>query len=77
MTALLYYSMSSDLTPDEIIEIDRQITKNRETVCFFIRNLASNAKDKTRKVIVVIILGYFNNVQPSEAIPAPVVKSSA
>ena len=66
----------------EIIEIDRQIAKNRETVFFFVRNLASNAKDKTRKVIVVIILGgalYFSNVQPSEAIgltmpPAPVVR---
>lgn len=82
MTALLYYSMSSDLTTDEIIEIDRQIAKNRETVCFFVRNLASNSKDKTRKGIVVIILGgalYFNNVQPSEAIGltilfAPVVR---
>jgi hypothetical protein len=41
MTALLYYSMSSDLTADEIIEIDRQIAENRETVCFFVRNLAS------------------------------------
>ena len=63
--------MSSDLTAHEIIEIDRQIVKNRETVCFFVRNLASNAKDKTRKGIVVIILGgavYSNNVQPSEAI---------
>ena len=82
MTALLYYSMSSDLTVDEIIEIDRQIAKNRGTVCFFVRNLASNVKDKTRKGIVVIILGgalYFNNVQPSEAIgltmpPAQVVR---
>ena len=82
MTALLYYSMSSDLTVDEIIEIDRQVAKNRETVFFFVRNLASNAKDKTRKVIVVILLGgalYFSNVQPSEAIglsmpPAPMIR---
>ena len=82
MNLLWYYSISSDLTKDEIIEIDRQIAKNRETVFFFVRNLASNAKDKTRKVIVVIILGgalYFSNVQPSEAIglslpPTPVVK---
>lgn len=79
---MLYYSISSDLTKDEIIEIDRQIAKNRETVFFFVRNLASNAKDKTRKGIVVIILGgtlYFSNLQPSEAIgltmpPAPVVR---
>ena len=82
MSALLYYSISSDLSKDEIIKIDRQIEKNRETVFFFVRNLASNAKDKTKKVIVVIISGgavYFSNVEPSEAIglpmaPAPVVR---
>ncbi len=38
MSSLLYYSISSDLTKDEIIEIDRQIAKNRETVFFFVRN---------------------------------------
>ena len=82
MPALLYYSISSDLTEDEIIEIDRQVTKNREAVCIFVRNCASNAKDKTRKVIVISILGralWFSNVQPSSAIglsmpPAPVVR---
>ena len=82
MTALLYCSISSDLTPDEIIEMDRQAAKDRESVCIFVRNLAPNIKDKTRKVIVVIILGgalYFSNVQPSEAIglpmsPAPVIR---
>lgn len=35
MTSFLYYSMSSDLTGNEIIEIDNQTTKNRETVCLF------------------------------------------
>ena len=82
MSAFLCYSISSKLTEDEIKEIDKQISKNRETVFFFVRNLASNAKDKTRKVIVVIILGgalYFSDVPPSEAIgltmpPDPVVR---
>lgn len=46
--------MSSDLTPDEIIEIDIQIAKNRETVCFFVRNLASNAKVILRKKDLII-----------------------
>ncbi len=64
MNSLLDYSISSDLTEDERIEIDRQVTKNRETVCIFVRNCASNAKDKTRKVVVISILG-FSNVQPS------------
>ncbi len=78
MTALLYYSISSDLTEDDIIEIDRQVTKNRETVCIFVRNCASNAK----KVIVISILGgalWFSNLESAEAMglsmpPAPVVK---
>ena len=82
MRALLYYSISSDLTEDEIIEIENQVSKNRERVCIFVRNVASNAKDKTRKVIVVSILGgalWFSNVQPSEAMglsiaPTPVVR---
>ena len=39
------------------IEIDRQVANNRKTVCIFGINLASNAKGKTRKVIVVSILG--------------------
>jgi hypothetical protein len=42
MTALLYYSISSDLTEDEIIEIDSQVANNRE----FVRNLASKRKAK-------------------------------
>nr|YP_010472244.1 hypothetical protein NDC64_pgp099 [Navicula tsukamotoi]UVG41709.1 hypothetical protein [Navicula tsukamotoi] len=71
MTAFLYYSMSSNFTVDEIIEIDKQVAKSRETVFFFVRNLASNARNKTKKVIVVVLLGgalYFSNVQPSQAI---------
>lgn len=41
MTSFLYYSISSDLTKDEIIEIDKQVAKNREAVYLFIRKLAS------------------------------------
>ena len=48
MTALLYYSISSDLTEDEIIEIDSQVANNRE----FVRNLPSNSKRKTKKVFL-------------------------
>lgn len=78
MSSLLYYSISSNLTKDEIIEINKQIAKNRETV----KNFALNARDKTRKVIVIILLGgalYFSNVQPSEVIglsmpPAPIIR---
>lgn len=48
MTALLYCSISSDLTEDKIIEIDRQVANNRE----FVRNLPSNSKRKTKIVFL-------------------------
>lgn len=38
MSSLLYYSISSDLTKDEIIEIDKRVVKNREAVYLFVRN---------------------------------------
>ena len=77
----MYISYSSGLSEDNKLIIDRQVSRNREKVCIVVKTLASNAKDKTKKVIVVILLGgalYFSNVQPSEAIglsmpPAPVV----
>ena len=47
MTALLYYSISSKLTDDEIKEIDKQISKNRETL----KSLPSNSKLKVQKVL--------------------------
>lgn len=82
MTALMYISYSSGLSEDDKLIIDRQVSRNREKVCIVVKTLASNAKDKTKKVIVVILLGgalYFSNVQPSEAIglsmpPVPVVR---
>ena len=46
MTALLYYSITSKLTDDEIKEIDKQISKNREIV----KSLPSNLKLKVKKV---------------------------
>ena len=49
MSALLYYQISSDLTKDEIIEIDRQVANNREAAYLFVRELPSNSK---RKVFV-------------------------
>ena len=37
MSSLLYYSISSDLTKDEIIEINKQVDNNREAVYLFFR----------------------------------------
>ena len=52
MSALLYYSISSDLTKDEIIEIDRQVATNREAVYLFVRELPSNSKRKAKILFV-------------------------
>ena len=73
------YSYCINLTQEEI---DKQVTKNRQTVYIFIRNFASNAKNKTKKIIVITILGstiYFSDVESSSAIGSsmplpPVVK---
>jgi len=47
MTALLYYSISSKLTDDEIKEIDKEISKNQE----LLKSLPSNSKLKVQKVL--------------------------
>ena len=52
MSSLVYYSISSDLTKDEILEIDKQVAKNREAVFLFIRKLSSNSKSKVKKLFV-------------------------
>ena len=44
MSSLLYYSYSSDLAKDEIIEIDKQVKKNREGVYLFVKELPLNSK---------------------------------
>jgi hypothetical protein len=50
MTALLYYSISSDLTEDEIIELDKQVASNREKVYLFLTELPSNSKRKAKRL---------------------------
>ena len=59
MSSLLYYSISSDLTRDERIEIDKQVVKNRE---------------ETKRLIIVISLTsliYFSSLESVEAIGLP------
>ena len=48
MTALLYYSISSNLTEDEIIEINKQVDNNQEAVYLFFTKLPSNSKRKVK-----------------------------
>ena len=52
MNSILYYSISSDLTKDEIIEIDKRVAKNREAVYLFVRKLPSNSKGKAKRLFV-------------------------
>nr|UZC30166.1 hypothetical protein [Entomoneis sp.] len=82
MTALLYYSISSTLTEDEIIEVDRRVAKERKAVYIFVRNFAANGKNGTQRIILIIALGsvvWFSNLDSVEAIglltpPTPVVR---
>lgn len=68
MTAFLYYSISSTLTEDEIIEVDRRVAKDREAVYIFVRK---NGKDGTKRIILIIALAsvvWFSNLESAEAI---------
>ena len=50
------YSYCTRLSKDEETAIDIEICRNREVVWIFVRNLPSNAKDKTKRVIIVSVL---------------------
>ena len=52
MGSLLYYSILSNLTKDEIIAIDKQVAKNRKGVWLFVRKLPSNSKRKAKRLFV-------------------------
>jgi hypothetical protein len=49
MIGLLYISYSLRLSEDDKLIIDRQVSRNRETVCIVVKTLASNAKIKLKK----------------------------
>ena len=55
MSSLLYYSISSDLTENEIIEIDKQVDKNREGVYLFLTQVPSNSKRKLKRLCLVVV----------------------
>jgi len=71
MTSLLYYSISSDLSEDELVRIDGEVCKNRKAVFIFARNIPSNVKSKTKRIILVISFSmgvWFINLESAEAI---------
>ncbi len=63
MSALLYYSISSDLTEDEIIEIDRKVASNREAAYLFVIKLPSNSKRKAKRLWLYVVF-MFTSSQP-------------
>ncbi len=59
--------------------IDKSVFENREAVCIFIRNIPSNIKDKTKKLIIVISLTtvvYFSGLESVEDIGLPMAPTS-
>jgi hypothetical protein len=58
MTLLLYYSCSRELSKNELVEIDRQVFKNRESVYLFLTKLPSNSKCKVKKLFLYTIFLY-------------------
>ena len=56
MSSLLYNSISSGLTEDEIIETDRQVAKNREAIWLFVRKLPSNSKRKVKRLRLYLVV---------------------
>ena len=54
MTALLYYTISSNLNENEIIKIDERTAKNREEIYSFIIKLHSNWKQKVKKFCLLV-----------------------
>ena len=55
MRALLYYSISSNLTENEIYKIDKQVFRNREFVYTFVTKLPSNSKRKAKRLCLYIV----------------------
>lgn len=54
MNSFLYYSISSNLTEDEIIEVDSQVDKSREAVYLFFRELPSNSKRRAKQICLYV-----------------------
>jgi hypothetical protein len=71
MSGLLYISYSSGLSEEDELIIDKLVFENREAVCIFVRNIPSNVKDKTKRLIIVISLAtvvWFSGLESVEAI---------
>lgn len=54
MTALLYYSYSRRLSENELVEIDRRVSKNKESVYLFLTELPSNSKRRAKRLCLYV-----------------------
>ena len=52
MSSLLYYSISSNFSKDEIIEIDKQVARNQQEVYLFLTKLPLNGKRKSKRLFL-------------------------
>lgn len=56
MNSLLYYSISSDFSKEEITIIDKKVAKNQEKVYLFVKKLPSNSKRKAKRLFAYAML---------------------
>nr|QYB19240.1 hypothetical protein [Climaconeis cf. scalaris]QYB19337.1 hypothetical protein [Climaconeis cf. scalaris] len=54
MTALLYYSYSRELSENELVEIDRRVSRNKESVYRFLTELSSNSKRRAKRLCLYV-----------------------
>ena len=67
--------VSKLLTPSKLKIKLTKIYRNRETVKIFVRKLPSNVKDKTKRILIVIVFGvaiWFTNIESCEGIGSSV-----
>ena len=62
------YSISSDLTKYEIIEIDKRVARNREAAYLFIRKLPSNSKRKAKRLVIIFMFSISQPLAPCAAV---------
>jgi hypothetical protein len=74
MSPLLCSSYRSRLSEEDKLIRNKSVFENRKVVCILIRNIQSNLKYKTRRLIIFIYLVpavYFSALKPVEAMGLP------
>lgn len=74
MSPLLCSSYRSRLSEEDKLIRNKSVFENRKVVCILIRNIQSNLKYKTRRLIIFIYLApavYFSALKPVQAMGLP------